>query len=242
MSQVRVVDGTGVDSASVDVATGALSVTVAGLRTADGASGLSSSATVRVGGTWGAPSPPRLLRGVAVDGGRNVGLDAGDSLVLQFDQATNAPPLPDTLAVLRLLTFTPALAVPGNASAVACVGAWSNGSTVLTVTFVGFAQGPGARGWAAFNVGLLRVRVNPDGGLRSANGESAATATNVTVGEGTWGDAPVVVVVEKSSIAIQVCALMCLAPCVMCHCGSHVACACVMCHACASVCVICMCM
>ncbi len=195
---VRVVDPGGVATGAVDVATGSLRVTVSGVRSASGASDPSSSVTLIVGGSWGAPSPPTIVRAVAVDSGRNVGLDTGDTLTLQFDQAVAPVDVGDTAGVQRLLAFAPPLVPPAQVR-----GTWGAGGTTLTLALT-FPTPAAQRPWLAANVGSLRVSVQPGGRLTSANGESSPSNATALVDGGTWGDAPVVAVVERSSTSVQV--------------------------------------
>jgi hypothetical protein len=83
---IVVLDTLGVPPPTVDVAAQRLTVTVSGIALLDGTSPASPPMNYVVGGTWGAPAPPELVSAVAVDTGRNVGLDTGDSLLLIFDQ------------------------------------------------------------------------------------------------------------------------------------------------------------
>jgi hypothetical protein len=197
---VRVVDTLGIETAAVDVAVGALQVTVVGLKSASMLSAPSPGTAVVVGGTWGAPSPPEILRATAVDSGANVGFDTGDSLVLVFDQAVAPVDVSSTEAVLNLLAFTPSL--PG-AGLVRCVGQWTNGTTVLRLEF-SFGGPAATRPWLASNVGVLAVRVQTSAGLTSNNRESLPSNSSVVVGDGSWGDAPVVHVVSASARSLEV--------------------------------------
>ena len=198
---VTLLSTAGVDPAAVEVATGRLSVTVRGVRGASGLSPTLPPVTTTVTGTWGAPSPPRLLWAAARDTGRNPGLDTGDSLLLRFDQAVTQLSLPSTAAVLALLAFSPRLPVPEGGGGVACAGSWVDAST-LTVTFNWTIPASSRPGWVVWNVGALTVSIMPSGNLTSANGESAASNSSAIVGQGSWGDAPVATVVAKSSTAL----------------------------------------
>ncbi len=183
----------------MDVATGQLTINVTGIKSASGWSAPSPPFTSRVGGTWGAPSAPTLLRAVAQDAGRNPGLDTGDTLVLVFDQPVYPLPLDAPAALANLLAFSPPLC---GQQGVACSAAWLNSSAlVVSLTCATPADG---RPWLQWNVGLLVVSVLPSADLRSANNESAASNTSVVVGDGAWGDVPSARVVSKSSTAAVV--------------------------------------
>ena len=64
--------------------------------------GLSSAAVpgpwVTAVGSWGRPDPPAILRAVALNTGRQVGLGSGDEVVLEFDQAVGGGPSSAQLA------------------------------------------------------------------------------------------------------------------------------------------------
>jgi hypothetical protein len=208
----RVLSTAGVNASAVDVATGRLLVTVAGLRSSDGASAPSEPATMMVGGTWGAPAPPSIIGALARDDGHNVGLDTGDTLLVLFDQPTNAPSLPTCAAIGGLLAFEPAL--PGLASAQGAAASgggpcglsasWVNSSALALL----FTSSPGSPGgdttWLTWNVGNLSLSTLPAGALTSANGESGASASTALVSSGTWGDVPQVAIFEKNATCITV--------------------------------------
>lgn len=134
---LRVLDPSRVNATAVDVATRRLRVTVTGVRSASGLSQPSAPVTLVVGGTWGAPAPPAILRAVALDLGRSPGLGSGDGVVFLFDQDVVAPPLTDTPAMTSVLRFTP----PPPAGTLLS-GAWQNSSALQVVfNFDGVAPG-----------------------------------------------------------------------------------------------------
>jgi hypothetical protein len=194
---VRIQDASGVVPTAVDVASRLLVVTVSGIQSAGGGSPPSAPITLVVGGTWGAPSPPALVSAIATDDGRNVGLDSGDTLLLVFDQPTSAPAALNTVAVGRLLAFSPPLHALGSVS-----GVWVNTSALLlTLTFGTPAS---SRPWLPWNVGSLTVTILPSGNLTSANRESAASNASAVVTLGSWGDAPIAQLAEASATTATV--------------------------------------
>ncbi len=197
--QIRVVDMGGVDAGLVDVATGALNITVTGLRSASTLSSRSPAISVRVGGTWGAPSPPVILRAVAVDSGANVGLDTGDTLLIVFDQAVAPVDVSNATAVSALFEFSPPLLV---SNGIYCSGRWMHNGTTLSLVFA-FDTPAAGRLWLPFNVGSLSVRVRVTAGLTSANAESLPSNSSALVSEGSWGDAPEVQVLSASATSLE---------------------------------------
>jgi hypothetical protein len=194
---VRVVDARGVSPAAVDVVMRQLAVRVSGVRVYGGGSDPSPPITVTVGGSWGAPSAPTIQRATAMDTGHNVGVDTGDTLVVEFDQAVAPVEVASSAAVHRLLVWQPPLPADTQVA-----GTWSSNTTVLTLVFAAFTLPASSRDWLPWNVGSLVVTVRPQANLTSANGESAASNASVVVDEGSWGDAPVGVVSPASSVMV----------------------------------------
>jgi hypothetical protein len=184
----------GVNASAVDVATGSLSVSVAGVFSASGASPPAPVAVVTVGGTWGVPTPPAIVDVTVFDGGRNVGPGTGDTLVITFDQAVRPVDAVQSADVLAsLLTFLPAFP-----AGVVATGAWRASLTLV----VSLAVADGTfDNWAAWNVGTLSVSVRAAANLTTASGESRASNSSAIVRGGSWGDAPAVALSPKSSTA-----------------------------------------
>ncbi len=194
-----------VNVSSVEVASGRLSVTIAGVQSARGLSPVAPTTSVVVRGSWGVPSPPAILYATAVDGGDNAGLGNGDFVVVVFDQpvATHVLPLANDTIVRRLLSFMPPVELcPG----VVLRGTWLNNSA-LSVTFVGGIRvcldSRTAEEREMWAVGRLRVATQPTGDLRSANGESLPSNSSAVVSYGSWGDAPSVTVMPVSASAFD---------------------------------------
>jgi hypothetical protein len=182
----------GVDASAVDVATGSLSVSVAGVFGASGTSPPSPVAVVTVGGTWGMPTPPVIVDVAATNEDRSVGPGTGDSLVILFDTAVRhvaAVQSPDGLA--SLLTFVPAFP-----AGVVMTGEWRTSSTLV----VSLVVADGAfDDWAPWNVGALSVSVSAAANLTTASGESNPSNSSAIVRSGSWGDAPHIALSPKSS-------------------------------------------
>jgi hypothetical protein len=192
-----VVSAAGVNVSAVDVATGSLSVTVSGLRSADGTSPASPEAVVIVGGTWGVPAPPVIVGVTAADGGRNPGPGTNDTLLVAFDQAVRQVPGLHTPAGLAdVLAFLPPLPV-----GVAATGAWVS-PFELRVTLV-VATGSVAN-FSAWNVGRLAVAVRATANLTSANGESGSSNSSAVVAAGSWGDGLGVSLSPRNASAVVV--------------------------------------
>jgi hypothetical protein len=151
--------------------------------------------TVTVGGTWGEPSPPRFLRIVVNDTGRQLGVGVGDRVRIVFDQRVSQLPLPSRDDVDRVLQFTPPLSGFG----LSYVGSWWNASALDVVVTSGRVDNA-----SELRVGRLAVRTLPSGRLTSVNGQSGASDDNATVVEGAWGDAPVAVLQGKTSRSLRV--------------------------------------
>jgi hypothetical protein len=199
---IRVIDTAGVNTVAADVARGGLTVSLQGVRSANGLSPASPVITAVVGGTWGTPSRPILLWATAIDSGHNVGLDVGDRLELVFDQAVAGVDVSTMAALVRVLAFTPPL-LDGTGSP-QCTGWWTNGTTVLNIVFTAFGQPTATRAWEPFSVGALVVTVLPAAGITSANGESAPSNSTIVVSQGTWGDAPRVTAVSTSATSMEI--------------------------------------
>jgi hypothetical protein len=192
---VRVVSSAAVvDLDAVDV--GVLRATLlasANVRAKYGSSSLPNT-TVLVGGTWGEPSPPRFLRIVVNDTGRQSGVGVGDRTRIVFDQRVSQLPLTTRDDVDRVLQFTPPLSSFG----LSYVGSWWNASALDVVVTSGRVENA-----SELRVGRLVVRTLPSGRLTSVNGQSGASDDNATVVEGAWGDAPVAVLQGKTSRSLR---------------------------------------
>ncbi len=184
----------GVNASAVDVAAGSLSVSVAGVFSASGASPPPPVVVIAVGGTWGVPTPPAIVDVTVFDGGQSVGPGTGDTLVITFDQAVRPVAGVHSPHVLAsLLTFLPAFP-----SGVVATGVWSSPLT-LAVSLV-VADGA-FDNWVPWNVGTLSVSVHAAVNLTTASGESLASNSSATVRGGSWGDAPSIALSPKNSTA-----------------------------------------
>jgi hypothetical protein len=195
---MTVVDVDGVNATAVDVAFRSLFLIVGGAFSYNGVSPESPPVTLIVGGSWGVPSPPRLVVVTAMDTGHNVGLCTGDSLVLLFDQAVRQLDVWSPHALDHLLTFRPPLP-----AGVELAGAWTS-PMVLSVYISVAAPGCVIDDWTPWNVGSLVVSIRSSADLTSANRESQASNSSSVVQGGTWGDAPGIALSPRNASAVVV--------------------------------------
>jgi hypothetical protein len=191
---LTVVSAAGVDAAAVDVATGALSVSVSGVFSSRGASPGSEAVSRVVGGTWGLRTPPVILDVSVVDTGRNVGPGTNDTLTIVFDQAVRQVGVGTPGQLAAVLTFQPAFP-----AAVTMSGTWATPASLVVTLTVADGELPD---WTQWNPGTLTVAVRAAANLTSANGESGASNSSATVGGGSWGDAPSVAVSPRNATAV----------------------------------------
>jgi hypothetical protein len=185
------------DAAAVDI--GELNATLlptASVRSSDGLSDASPSVTVRVGGTWGEPSAPRLFRIVAVDAAWSDGIQRGDRMRVVFDQPVLQRNVSSAAAVDELFQLTPSL----QSSGATYHGEWLNRSS-LDVVFDSPMTSSAA---ATFVVGAVVVSTRPSAALRSANGQSDVSNSSLLLSEGSWGDVPAATLDERSSSSLRV--------------------------------------
>ncbi len=192
---LTVVVAVGVNASAVDVAMGALSVSVSGVFSADHASSASTGVALTVGGTWGVPAPPVIVDVTAADGGRNVGPGTGDTLVVTFDQAVRQVAGVQTPMLLAGLVSLQ----PPFPSGVVVAGSWT--SQFSLALSLNVADGP-LPNWTQWNVGALTVTILPDANLTSFNGESGASNSSAVLRGGSWGDAPSLAVSPKNATAV----------------------------------------
>ena len=208
MLVAAIADTSGIDPDAVDVANARLNVTIAGLRSADGASSAMPAVTLVVGGTWGTPTAPAIVSITAYNSGGGIGPGANDSLVVQFDQNVTRygmTTLNDS-QVRQLLVFDPPF--EGYCGNVSYSGKWATSSTLQVVlgtcipatTSFTSATSP----WLPWNVKSLRISVPISADVCSANGESPPSNASAVVSAGSWGDVPAVLVTPASSTTINV--------------------------------------
>jgi hypothetical protein len=130
------------------------------------------------------------------DTGRNVGPGTNDTLVLVFDQAVRQVGVGTFEQLPALVALQPAFP-----AWVSLRGAWTS-PFALTVSVT--VAGGVLANWTAWNPGSLTVSIRAAANLTSANGESGASNSSVTVGGGSWGDAPSVFVTPKNATAVTV--------------------------------------
>lgn len=181
---ITVVDSSERDPDPLATETGRLTVWVkkdAGLRDATGRSAVATSQNVTVMGSWGVPSVPVLVSACAANDGGQDGIDAGDSLLLSFDQAVQQLEVGSDADLRALLWWSSEIAQE-------VVGEWVSLSQLrITIMTAVAAADIDA---VAVRVGELQIGVRLSADLRSLSGETAPSSASLVVECGTWGDAP----------------------------------------------------
>ena len=106
----RMVDAGGlehpIDPSSVRI--GVVNVSVVGVASAAWPVAVTpSSLTGPVNGSWGDPASPTIVSAAAVNSGGGAGLDNGDTVVLQFDQAVVGVDVASAAAIARVVALQP---------------------------------------------------------------------------------------------------------------------------------------
>lgn len=206
---LRVSDVTGVDVDAAAVVSD-VNVTVlntAGVRDVGLRSPVMPDARLRLSGSWGMSSQPRLLSATAIDvllvgPGVGVSVDSsgvsdGDRIRLLFDQKISVVDLRSTGAVLGLFSFDPSL--PAGVSMRAMMAS----PTEVDIVFVSFPRLSLSES-VGYNVGNLSVQVVGSGNLRSLDQVSTPCNDSLAVTNGSWGDGAIVSVFEKTSTSLRV--------------------------------------
>jgi hypothetical protein len=176
-----------VDIQATQVAAAQLTVLPSGgLRDVSGSSQNASIPVVGMLGTWGDASQPMFLTDtptIALDYGGQVGVGAGDALLLRFNQPVAQVPVGSKDAIDALLRFNPPFWAANYS------GAWLDFTALLiTVAAVHPEVVSNASLRAEAGVGSLRVTVLSSGGLTPFDGTAAASNASAVVGYGSWGD------------------------------------------------------
>ena len=185
-----------IDPKSVDI--GRLTFTLQGIRAVDGSSALEMpSFPLLVDGTWGEPSMPVIANVVACNSGGEVGFGVGDSVAIVFDQDVNRPDVSYAAAVRAVVTFT-----PSSIDSVVSSGYWFDRRTLIVV--FGDPAAANLVNDSNILVGRLAVAVLTTGNIRSENNETLPSNATARMLSGSWGDVPVVRLVDKSSTSLRV--------------------------------------
>jgi hypothetical protein len=163
---------------------GTLSVTVkAGgyLQSAD-LSSVHSTSTDVVIGSWGDHTAPQITLIEAQEYGLvAVGVDAGDILIITFDQPTNTPAVSVKSEVDAVFDFSASIGVDYS-------GAWTSLSTLVLTVIAGECDSEPCN-HEGTDVGALSLSVKASASLQSADESSPSSLSQRTVG-GSWGNIP----------------------------------------------------
>jgi len=169
----------------MDTQVGTLTVTVKAssyLQSADLSSVHSTSKDI-LSGTWGDHTAPSITSIEAQEYGTvAVDVDAGDIMIINFDQPTNTPDVGTKAGVDALLTFSASIGEEYTAT-------WTSLSTLVVTVIAGECDSTPCNSEGT-TAGTLVVSTNVAGLLKSADQSSQPSRSRRTVG-GSWGDVPI---------------------------------------------------
>jgi len=168
-----------------DTKVGTLTVTVnAGsyLQSAD-LSSVHSTSTDVLAGTWGDHTAPSITSVEAQEYGMvGVGVDAGDIMIITFDQPTNTPIVSSKAGVDAVFMFSSSIGTDYS-------GTWTSLSTVIVTIIVGECDSEPCN-YDGTDAGKLVLSTKASADLKSADESSPSSSSRRTVG-GSWGDVPI---------------------------------------------------
>jgi hypothetical protein len=197
MLVITLVDTRGV--VVVDTRIGVLSVNVSGVADSSGRSSSLVATGVLVGGTWGQSSTPRFLvngRGFeASNTGRQVGIGAGDSLILRFNQpvGSDVVPVATKADIDRVFVFSTPIGTnyTGLWETVSLGAGVSDHQVRITIVAswpVNSSTEAGYRNATRVG-GPLSVAILASAGLKALDQSGDPSNDTTTLTAGSWGDA-----------------------------------------------------
>lgn len=154
-------------------------------------SSVHSTSTDVLSGSWGDHTAPSITSVEAQEYGTvAVGVDAGDIMIITFDQPTNTPPVTLKSDVDKVFAFSSSV---GNDYS----GTWTSLSTLVLTIVVGECDSEPCN-YEDTDVGKLVLSTRVSAELKSADESSQSSLSRRTVG-GSWGDVPN----EATNVTVQ---------------------------------------